>query len=156
MRSPRFRWVSCQLEVLRDCFPSSVRRTIGELPDSLDETYERMLREIRKPNQDHARRMLQCLVAAIRPLRVAELAEVLAVDFSGEGIPILNPGWRWEDHEEAVMSTCSSLVIIVDDKDDGAGEEEDKYETEDGNKDKNEDSRIVQFSHFSVKEYLTS
>jgi ankyrin repeat protein len=107
-----------------------------ELPDSLDETYERMLREIRKSNQGHARRMLQCLVAAVRPLRVAELAEVLAVDFTGEGIPILNPGWRWEDHEEAVMSTCSSLVIIVDDK--------------------AKDSRMVQFSHFSVKEFLTS
>ena len=92
--------------------------------------------------------MLQCLVAAARPLRVAELAEVLAIDFSAKGIPKLNPGWRWEDHEEAVMSTCSSLVIIVDDKDEG----EDK--SEDGNKDKNEDSRVVQFSHFSVKEFL--
>jgi len=133
-----------------------VRRTIGELPDSLDETYERMLREIRKPNQGHARRMLQCLVAAVRPLRVAELAEVLAVDFSAEEIPILNPGWRWEDHEEAVMSTCSSLVIIVDGKDEGAGEDEDEDKIEEGNKDQNEDSRIVQFSHFSVKEFLTS
>jgi hypothetical protein len=94
--------------------------------------------------------MLQCLVAAARPLRVAELAEVLAFDFSAEGIPKLNPGWRWEDHEEAVMSTCSKLVIIVDDKDEG----EDK--SEDGKKDKNEDSRIVQFSHFSVKEFLMS
>ena len=108
----------------------------------MNETYERILREIRKPNEGHAHQMLQCLVVAVRPLRVAELAEVLAFDFSGEGIPELNPGWRWDDHEEAVMSTCSSLVIIVDDKD--------------GNKDKNEDSRIVQFSHFSVKEFLMS
>ena len=113
-----------------------------ELPDSLDETYERMLREIRKPNQGHARRMLQCLVAAVRPLRVTELAEVLAIDFNAEGTQKLNLDWRWEDHEEAVMSTCSSLVMIV-----GA---------EDGNKDKNEDSRIVQFSHFSIKEFLMS
>jgi len=113
-----------------------------ELPDSLDETYERILRGIRKPNSGHAHRMLQCLVAAIRPLRVAELAEVLAFDFSGEGIPKLNPGWRWEDHEEAVLSTCSGLVMVVGAKD--------------GNKDKTEDSRIVQFSHFSVKEFLMS
>ena len=115
-----------------------------ELPDSLDETYERMLREIRKPNEGHARRMLQCLVAAVRPLQVAELAEILAIDFSGEGTPKLNPGWRWEDHEEAVMSTCSSLVTIVDDKD------------KSGDAGKVEDSRIVQFSHFSVKEFLMS
>ena len=115
-----------------------------ELPDSLDETYERMLREIRKPNQGHARRMLQCLVAAIRPLRVAELAEILAIDFNVAGTPKLNPGWRWDDHEEAVMSTCSSLVMIVDDKDKSGGAG------------KVEDSRIVQFSHFSVKEFLMS
>ena len=124
----------CQLEVLRHCFPSSVRQILEELPESLDETYERILREIRKPKQGHAHRLLQCLVSAVRPLRVEELAEVLAFDFDVEGIPKLNLGWRWENQEEAVMSACSSLVIIV----------------KDGN------SRIVQFSHFSVKEFLTA
>jgi hypothetical protein len=77
---------------------------------------------------------LQCLVAAVRPLRVEELAEVLAFDFSDEGIPTLNLTWRWEDQEEAVMSACSSLVAVI----------------------KDGESRIVQFSHFSVKEFLTS
>ena len=120
--------------MLRHCFPSSVRHILEELPESLDDTYERILREIRKPNQGHAHRLLQCLVAAARPLRVKELAEILAFDFGAEGIPKLNIGWRWEDKEEAVMSACSSLVMIV----------------------KDGDSRIVQFSHFSVKEYLTS
>jgi hypothetical protein len=72
---------------------------------------------------------------AIRPLRVAELAEVLAVDFDdAEGIPKLNPDWRWEDQEQALLIACSSLIAIVE-----AG-----------------DSRVVQFSHFSVKEFLTS
>ena len=124
----------CQLEVLRYCFPSSVRHILEELPESLDGTYERILREIKRPNQGHAHRLLQCLVAAVRPLQVKELAEVLAVDFHAEGISKLNPGWRWEDKEEAVMSACSSLVMIV----------------KDGN------SRVVQFSHFSVKEFLTT
>jgi hypothetical protein len=126
--------VYCQLEVLRQCFPPSVRSILEELPDSLDETYERILREIGKPNRGHAHKLMQCLVAAVRPFRVEELAEVLAFDFKAEGIPKLNPGWRWEDQEEAVMSACSSLVIIV----------------------KDGDSRIVQFSHFSVKEFLTA
>ncbi|KAI0269073.1 hypothetical protein BGY98DRAFT_1101257 [Russula aff. rugulosa BPL654] len=49
-----FRWTFCQLEVLRDCLPSSVRDFLEELPESLDETYERVLREIKKPNRDHA------------------------------------------------------------------------------------------------------
>ncbi|KAI0275754.1 hypothetical protein BGY98DRAFT_1178154 [Russula aff. rugulosa BPL654] len=130
-----FRWTFCQLEVLRDCLPSSVRHFLEELPESLDETYERVLREIKKPNRDHARRLLECLVVAIRPLRVEELAEVLAIDFNdAEGIPKLNASWRWEDQERALLTSCSSLIAIVDT---GA-------------------SRVVQFSHFSVKEYLTS
>ena len=92
MLSIRFRWVFCQLESLRGCLPPSVRRTLNELPESLDETYERVLEEIKKSkNWEHARRLLQCLVVAIRPLRVSELAEILAVDFDDdEEMPKLN------------------------------------------------------------------
>ena len=131
----RFRWIFCQLEVLRDCLPASVQRTLKALPESLDETYERILKEIKKPNRGLAQRVLQCLVVAIRPLRVTELAEVLAVDFEdSEGIPRLNADWRWEDQEQALLIACSSLIAIV----------------ETGH------LRVVQFSHFSVKEFLTS
>jgi hypothetical protein len=121
--------------VLRQCLPPSVRRTLRELPESLDETYERILKEIKEPNKRFARRVLQCLVVAVRPLRVEELAEVLAVDFDdAEGIPRLKPDWRWEEQELALLSVCSSLIAIV----------------QDGR------SRVVQFSHFSVREFLTS
>jgi ankyrin repeat protein len=77
---------------------------------------------------------MQCLVAAVRPLEVKELAEVLAFNFDAEGIPELNSNWRWEDQEGAIMLACSSLVTIVN----------------------NGYSRVVQFSHFSVKEFLTA
>jgi len=43
-------------------------------------------------------------------------------------------GWRPENPEEAVLSTCSTLIAVIEDK----------------------GSKIVQFSHFSVKEFLTS
>ncbi|KAH9178025.1 hypothetical protein EDB89DRAFT_1299066 [Lactarius sanguifluus] len=129
-----FRWVFCQLEILRHCFPASVLNILEQLPESLDETYERILREISRANRDHAYRLLQCLTVAVRPLRVEELAEVLAVDFNARGGPKLNADWRWEDDEEAVLSACSSLVAVVMDR----------------------GSRVVQFSHFSVKEFLTS
>jgi ankyrin repeat protein len=114
-----------------------VARILEELPETLDETYERVLREINKANREHARRLLQCLTVALRPLRVEELAEVLAIDFDASaqgGIPELNPNWRWADHHQAVLSTCSSLIAIVD----------------------HGVSKVVQFSHYSVKEYLTS
>ena len=83
----------CQLEALRHCFPPSVQRVLEELPESLDGTYERILREVKKMNQRHTHRLLQCLVVAVRPLLVEELAEVLAVDFDEEGMPKLNPDW---------------------------------------------------------------
>ncbi|KAH8976940.1 ankyrin repeat-containing domain protein [Lactarius hatsudake] len=132
--SHRFRWVYCQLEVLRYCFPANVRRTLEELPKSLDETYERILKEINNANREHSYRLLQCLTVASRPLRVEGLAELLAIELNAGGIPKLNTDLRWEDQEEAVLSVCSSLVTVI--IDDG--------------------SRVVQFSHFSVKEFLTS
>ena len=49
-------------------------------------------------------------------------------------MPKLNPNWRWEDQEQALLTSCSSLIAVVE----------------------TEESRVVQFSHFSVKEFLTS
>jgi ankyrin repeat protein len=132
----RFRWVFCQLEVLRHCFPPSVRQILEELPESLDDTYERILKGIHKANRRYAYRLLHCLAVASRPLLVEELADILAVDFNAnEGwIPNFNLAWCWENQEEAVLSACSSLVSVIS----------------------NGGSRVVQFSHFSVKEFLTS
>ena len=94
------------------------------------------MKSINRAARPHAHRLLQCLTVAVRPLRLEELAEVLAFDFdeAPEGIPPLNADWRREDQEYAVLSTCSSLITVVHDG----------------------DSRVVQFSHFSVKEFLTS
>ena len=114
-----------------------MRVILEELPETLDETYERVLRDINKANRGYACRLLQCLTVASRPLRIEELAEVLAIDFPAlarGGVPQLNPNWRWTDHHRAVLSTCSSLITIADDG----------------------GSQVVQFSHFSVKEFLTS
>ena len=131
----RFRWVFCQLDVLRLCFPSSVRGVLAELPESLDETYERILQQIPKPNRVHAHRLFQCLVVAAYPLKVEELAEVLAIGFTATAMtPMMDKNLRWEDKERAILSACSSLITIFQDR----------------------GSRLVQFSHFSVKEFLTS
>jgi hypothetical protein len=127
--SDRFRWVYCQLDTLRRCMPSSICKALNELPITLDDTYERILQGIPKEKFQHAHRLFQCIVAAIRPPRVEELAEI----FANEGSKLVE-GWRPEDPEEAVLSACSSLIAIIDDQ----------------------GSRIVQFSHFLVKEFLTS
>ena len=130
----RFRWAYCQLVYLRGCHPSNILDVLAELPETLDKTYERTLQEINKANRELAHRLFQCVAVASRPLRVDELAELLAFDFKAGPIPKFRDGWRLDDPVDAVLSTCPSLLVIID-----VG-----------------DSQIVQFSHFSVKEFLTS
>jgi Ankyrin repeats (3 copies) len=84
--------------------------------------------------QRHAHRLLQCLVAAIRPLRVEELAQILTIKWDTDDAYNLVDNWRPEDPEKEVLSACSTLISVIDDK----------------------DGKIVQFSHLSVKDFLTS
>ena len=130
----RFRWVFCQLDFLRRCLPPRIRRALNELPETLDQTYERTLECIDNAKWEYANRLFQCITVASRPLRVEEVAEFLAFDFGDGAVPGYDPRWRPEDPGNAVLSTCSSLLAVV-----GA-----------------QGSKVIQFSHYSVKEFLTS
>ena len=120
---------------MRRCLVPRVRHTLDELPETLDETYERTLLDIDKKRWAYAHRLFQCLVVALRPLHVEELADFLAFEFKDEENPIFRADCRHEDPTDAVLSTCSSLISIINVQFGPA---------------------IVQFSHFSVKEYLTA
>src|SRR6267154_2992162 len=132
--SSRFRWVFCQVDSLRRAFPISIRKILNDLPKTLDETYGRTLLNIDVEKREFAQRLFRCLVVSIRPLHVDELAEILAIQFDEVASPTFNAAWRPENAEEAVKSACSSLIAIID----------------------RGGHQVVQFSHFSVKEYLTS
>ena len=125
----------CQLEYLANRPLVHIQRALDELPATLDETYERTLREIEDTNSEYAPRLLQCVAVAYRPLRVEELAEILAFDFESP-IPAFREGCRLKNPVEAVLSTCSTLLSVV--------------------KVNGWDSQVVQFAHFSVSEFLTS
>ena len=105
----------------------------------MDETYERILLGIDEEKQVYANRLFQCLAISIRPLEVEELAEIFAVLPNAESTPGFDARWRPVDPEAFILSACSTLVTIID-----AGTWRGTTKT------------VVQFSHFSVKEYLTS
>jgi hypothetical protein len=126
--------VFCQLDRLRRCLSPRIRRALDELPETLDETYERTLLDIDDENWEYAHRLFQCIVVARRPLRVEELAEFLKFKFEEGGGLTFEKNWRPENPRDMVLFTCSSLIAIVN----VSG------------------SAVIQFSHFSVKEYLTS
>ena len=107
---------------------------MNDLPKTLDETYSRTLLGIDEEKREYAQRLFRCLIVSSRPLRVEELAEILAIQFDEEARPTFNTDWRPAYAEETILSVCSSLVTIVD----------------------RGGHQVVQFSHFSVKEYLSS
>jgi ankyrin repeat protein len=98
--------------------------------------YERTLREIDKSNWQFAHQLFQFVSVSSRPLRVEELAELLAFDFEAGPVPEFHEDWHLEDPVDAVLSVCSSLLAVVN---------VEGYE-----------SPVIQFSHVSVKEFLTS
>jgi ankyrin repeat protein len=120
------------LDNLRRGFPASIRNALEQLPESLDEVYKHALLRIDKARRKFARRLFECLAVAARPLRVEELADILEVPFDKGQVSESN---TLSGAEEAVLFACSSLITIVD----AAG-----------------GSRVVQFFHFSVEEFLTS
>jgi hypothetical protein len=116
------------------CIPARIQHALADLPWTLDETYQRTLGEINEADWEFAHRLFQFVSVVSFPLRVEELTELLAFDFNAGPIPKFHEDWRLEDPVDAVLSACSSLLAVVD-----------YY-----------GSPFVQFSHFSVKEFLTS
>jgi hypothetical protein len=92
------------------------------------------LQEIQELHQEFTQMIFQCVAVASHPLQVKELAEVFTFDFEAGAIPEFREDWCEDDLVYAVLSACSSLLAIVD----------------------VEDTQMIQFSHFSVKEFLTS
>jgi hypothetical protein len=118
-----------------DCIPAKIQDTLVKLPKTLDETYGRTLRGINKRKWEIAHRIFQFVSVASRPLYVKELADLIAFDFKAGSIPKFCKDRRPEDPVDVILSTCSTLLSIVYDW---------------------QGYPVIQFSHFSVKEFLMS
>jgi ankyrin repeat protein len=116
------------------CYSDDIQDVLNDLPKDLDETYERTLRNIDDQKRKYAQRLFQCLLVCIRPLRVEELAAILPGRFDGTAPTSFKKVSRPLDAKRLVLSACASLISIINQG----------------------GSEIVQFAHFSVKEYLTS
>ena len=90
------------------------------------------MQEIEETDWDSARRLLLCVAAASRPLRVDELAEILAFGFEAGPIPKFREDWRLKNPIEALLFTCSTMLSVLNIR----------------------QSKVVQLAHFSVIEFL--
>ena len=161
----RFRWVACQLELLRDCQTiCHFRRALASLPETLDDTYARILCNIDTQHKSYSReilKILQWLAFSTRPLRLEELAEIVAIDV--DETPRFDPERRWDEPQNVLMM-CSSLITLTTtgynpfDKENGS---EPNEASQDWNvvaetSDLEGSKTYVRLAHFSVKEYLVS
>ena len=116
------------MDELRKCLKlNALRKTLKSLPKTLDDTYARILCNIDEEHSKDAFKILQWLAYSARPLRIKEVAEVVAVDIEGDSR--FDPENRLREPRD-VLTICSSLV------------------TKEGEK--------LRLAHFSVKEYLVS
>jgi hypothetical protein len=117
------------------CPPAGLEDALAKWPETLDETYQRTLRGIKEKKWEfHC--IFHFVAVAVIPLRVEELADLLAFNLKVEGglIPKFREDWRRKGLVHAVLFTCPRLLAVVDQY--GIG-------------------KAIKFSRFSVKEFLT-
>ena len=117
----------------------ALRKALKALPKTLDETYARILDNIDEEYSQDAFRILQWLVYSARPLRIEEVAEVLAINTDESRF---DPENRLPEPRD-LLTICSSLVTTV------AGTVKD-------NKGASNETTELRLAHFSVQEYLIS
>ncbi|KAH6644841.1 ankyrin repeat-containing domain protein [Boeremia exigua] len=133
-----FRWAACQLDTVANCRNrAALRKSLATLPETLDETYDRILCAISRRDCDYAKRILQWLTFSTRPMLVDEIAEVVAIDVARD--PAFDHDEVLEDPLEA-LNICSSLVTISTIQTRGLGHAE----------------QVIALAHYSVQEYLVS
>ncbi|KAI0860282.1 hypothetical protein F4860DRAFT_525416 [Xylaria cubensis] len=131
-----FRWAACQLDELEKCLgPPEIRKALAKLPETLDETYARIINKLPSEYLPTTTRLLQFLTYSKRPLSLEEAVDCIAVDTNTQ---MFNPADRMPVPRE-ISRYCSSLVVIVERVCDN---EEKAIVTE------------IQLAHYSVKEYL--
>ena len=117
----------------------ALRKALKSLPKTLDETYARILLSIDEDYSQDAFRILQWLVYSARPLRMEEMAEVIAIDTEQSQFKSEN---RLPDPRD-LLTICSSLVTTI-------------AVAAEGNDGVSNEITELRLAHFSVKEYLIS
>ena len=138
-----FRWVDCQMQTLRRCSSrADVRKALEDLPETLDKTYERILRNIHPNLREYAFRLLQWLCIAESPIDIENVMDAFAASMGEE--PHFDPDARFVSSDK-VLALCPGLIFVV-------VANSRSFST--GNHNMHKD--CIEIAHYSVKEYLVS
>ncbi|TXC05935.1 hypothetical protein FocTR4_00010783 [Fusarium oxysporum f. sp. cubense] len=80
-----FRWVALQLERLKDCInKEEVNTTLETLPETLQETYYRVLNELTNTRRKYVIRILQFLAYSDIPMELEAAVDALAINLTAQ------------------------------------------------------------------------
>lgn len=151
----RFRWAACQLDdiAFRCNDRPTIRQALASLPETLDETYARILRSVPALQRNNTIRILQFLLYSNRHLRVEEAVDAIAVNLAGS--PCFDPEDRMPSSEN-IIKYCSSLVIITRTRMEFDEKMERMYMDEPYDWTQCQEHEVLQLAHFSVQQYFMS
>ncbi|KAF4201891.1 hypothetical protein CNMCM8927_000979 [Aspergillus lentulus] len=122
-----FLWATLLLDcICMEQTDEAILQALESLPQSLSETFRRVLQQAGASNIQHRRRIVQLVMAARRPLSVGELCDALNVI---PGDTTWEPA-RQINNIHAALASCKCLIII------------------------DEEEQTARFAHHSVKQFF--
>ncbi|KAF9063866.1 ankyrin repeat-containing domain protein [Rhodocollybia butyracea] len=100
----QFRWVDCQVTVLQRCAtPKAIRDALKKLPKTLEETYTVAIERLKTIQ------LLMWLAYAFKPLSIAAVTEILAVDLDAQEF---DPDARTYDILDSTLITVNGEKVV--------------------------------------------
>ncbi|KAF8514300.1 hypothetical protein JB92DRAFT_2919988 [Gautieria morchelliformis] len=107
-----FRWVVCQLDVLRKCkTPAALKKALAHLPKTLNETYDRILAAIDEDDRQGALSLLKWLAFSFNTLSLDQAVEVIATDPDAIDEPLFDLAGGFGIHETSLPYVPALLPL---------------------------------------------
>ena len=106
-------WIVVMLGLVEDDLrdTDAFESTIGKLPESIEDAYEKMLNRCKRDDRPRVEKMLQIIVGAVRPLTLAEMNTALKVDDASSRATDLRC-YRPESVTRMLKDLCGLFVSI--------------------------------------------
>ncbi|KAJ6041392.1 uncharacterized protein N7446_010721 [Penicillium canescens] len=115
MEHRTYLWLHLAIHDIRSTLENSLRpaeESIEVIPQSVDEAYEKLLSRVPSGQVDIARKILQIIVAARRPLTTAEMAMALGIATSPQAQTAAKAGLELSQIDKKLRRLCGLFVFI--------------------------------------------
>ncbi|KAJ5642275.1 hypothetical protein N7490_006275 [Penicillium lividum] len=119
MEHRTYLWLHLAMDDIQSTFENSLRPTeeaIELIPESVDAAYEKILSRVPPRQVDIARKILQIIIAARRPLTTAEMAMALGIATSPRAQTTAQAGLESSQIDKKLRRLCGLFVFINNSK----------------------------------------